>query len=129
MTFTEESIKNKDFLEQQILEEADRIYNSKTARRGRSLQEIKDWVRIGKVAEVYLIETGKYKPANKMYHDLINEDGDYVEVKAYNVFDSEAPFVKKDLERIRNRKWNHSKWYMLFQHKNGTYAFLEKILI
>lgn len=129
MQFTESDIKDKTYLESQILSEAKRLFESPKARNGRTLEEIKKVVRQGKVAEVFLIETGKYRASENIYHDLIDEEGNYVEVKAYSINNSNAPHVQNDLYRIRTQGWNKSKWYMLFKYDNGTYTFLEKILI
>lgn len=129
ITFTELDIKDKVYLEKQVELEAQRLYSSLKARKGRTIEEIRNSVRIGKVAEVWLIENYDFKQALDVYHDLIDKDGNYVEVKAYNVYSSNAPHVQNDLYRIRTGGWNRSKWYLLFQHNNGTYNFLEKISV
>jgi hypothetical protein len=129
ITFTESDIKDKSYLEEQIELEAQRLYTSPKARKGRSIEEIRESVRRGKVAEVWLIENYSFKTAPDIYHDLIDRDGNYVEVKAYNVYSSNAPHVQNDLYRIRTGGWNRSKWYLLFQHNKGVYKFLEKISI
>lgn len=128
-TFTSDDVKDQSHLEFLIKEESLRIFNSPKSRRERSLEEIFAMVKIGKTAEYYLVEQGLFKPAKDIYHDLIDKEGDYVEVKAYNVYDSNAPHVKADLERIRNSVWNKSKWMLLFRYNLGTYTFLEKIFI
>jgi hypothetical protein len=128
MQFTESDIKDKKYLEEQIELEAQRLF-SLTSSRGRSLEEIRNRVRQGKIAEVWLIETGKFKPALDIYHDLIDLEGNRVEVKAYNIYNSNAPSVQNDLYRIRTGTWNKSKYMMLFQCKERNYKFLEKISI
>jgi hypothetical protein len=127
--FTESDIKDKAYLEEQIELEAQRLFSSEKARRGRTLEEIRKVVRQGKVAEIWLIENHDFQPAPDIYHDLIDKEGNRVEVKAYNVYSSNAPYVQNDLYRIRTSGWNHSKWYLLFHHNEGVYKFLEKILI
>jgi hypothetical protein len=128
MQFTESDIKDKKYLEEQIELEAQRLFSS-TSSRGRSLEEIRTRVRQGKIAEVFLIETGKFTQAPDIYHDLIDLEGNRVEVKAYNIYNSNAPSVQNDLYRIRTQGWNKSKYMMLFQCKEGKYTFLEKISI
>jgi hypothetical protein len=128
-TFTINDIQDQYHLDFMIKEEAYRIYNSPKARLGRSLEEITEKVKIGKIAEVYLIEQGMYKPAKDIYHDLVDDMGNFIEVKAYTVYDSNAPFVIRELQRIRESEWNKSKWMMLFRHYEGAYTFLEKIFI
>jgi hypothetical protein len=76
-----------------------------------------------------LIENRGFRMAPDVYHDLIDRDGNYTEVKAYNVRSSNAPHVQNDLYRIRTGGWNRSKWYLLFHHNEGVYNFLEKISI
>ena len=127
--FTESDIKDKVYLEEQIELEAQRLFSSARARRNRTIEEIRVAVRQGKTAEVWLIENQGYQAATDIYHDLVDKDGNLVEVKAYNIYNSNAPSVQNDLYRIRTGGWNRSKWYVLFQYKNGTYKFLEKILI
>lgn len=129
ISFTIEDIKDRDRLEKMVDVEATNIYESARARKDRSKEDIVEKVRQGKVAELYLIETGDYFPANKKWHDLKDKNGDYVEVKAYNVRDQYAPFVQSDLRRLREEGWNISKWYMLFQCIGGKYNLIEKIKI
>ncbi len=129
MQFTESDIKDREFLERAIRQETERLYSSSTTRRNRTKEEIEKVVRQGKVAEVYLIETGKYREAADIYHDLVEPNGDRTEVKAYSVMNSNAPHVQNDLYRIRTGNWNHSKWYILFNYNEGVYTFLEKIKI
>lgn len=127
--FTKDDIKDKANLAEQIEFESNQLFKSSYTNKGRSLAEIKESVVIGKTLEVWLCENYPFTLAEDKWHDLIDENGDYVEVKAYNVYDSNAPFVQKSLHSIRNGNWNKSKWFILFQYKNGVYKFLEKIKI
>lgn len=127
--FTENDIKDKDRLMTMIEKEAQMIFNSSIANRGRTLDDIKQSVKQGKIAELWLIENYGFLEADKKWHDLKNAEGEYIEVKAYHVTDSGAPYVQKDIKRIKDEKWNTSKWYMLFKYDYGTYFFLEKIQI
>lgn len=129
MKFTVNDIKDKELLLKMINEEARSLFNSPKARNGRTIEEIQKSVIQGKIAEMYLIETGEYFPANKKYHDLRDASGALTEVKSYNVYDKNAPHVIKDLERIRTGGWNESKYYMLFKCVDGEYELLEKITI
>ena len=129
MQFTESDIKDKKFLEEQIESESQDLFSKETTRRGRSIEEIRNRVRQGKIAEVWLTETGKFKLSTDKYHDLVDLEGNFGEVKAYNIYNSNAPSVQNDLYRIRTGTWNKSKYMMLFQCKEGNYKFLEKISI
>lgn len=127
--FTENDVKDQSLLEEKIETEALSIFSSNFARKGRTLAEIKRTVRQGKIAEVWLSENTNLKLSDDRYHDLIDSEGNFVEVKAYNVYNSSAPYVQSDLKRIRESTWNRSKWYYLFRCRNGEYQFLEKISI
>jgi hypothetical protein len=127
MKFTEEDIRDKDRLERMVQEESEHIFSSVIARKGRTLAEVQSSVRQGKVAELWLIENEGYVEAGKRWHDLRDENGDLVEVKAYSVNDTGAPMVQRDLKRIREEGWNTSRWYILFKYEYGTYELLEKI--
>jgi hypothetical protein len=128
-TFTERDIKDKHLLEKEIEAESNRIFYSPAANQGRTLNEIRKAVRQGKTAEIWLCENEKFKLATDIWHDLIDEDGNYVEVKAYGVTSSSAPYVQNAISRIKNGGWNKSKYMLLFNYNGGTYKFLEKINI
>lgn len=127
--FTINDIRNRIALEIEIEAEAKRIFESSAANQSRSIDEIKNSVTQGKVAEQFLVETGKFSRSKKSWHDLTDYNGDLCEVKAYSVNDENAPSVQRDLERIRNEGWNQSKWYILFKFENGKYSFLKRIKI
>jgi hypothetical protein len=110
-----------------IDKEANAIFQSEVARRGRDLETIKFCVKQGKIAELYLIENYNYTESDIKWHDLKDQDGNYTEVKAYDVWSKDAPFVQKDIRRYKNESWSKSKWYMLFKFKDGQYELLEKI--
>jgi hypothetical protein len=129
MKFTEKDIQDMARLERMVEREAKAIFNSPCARKNRTYEEIYAAVKQGKIAELYLIENYGYEEAGKQWHDLIDSDGDYTEVKAYAVYTTDAPSVIRDLNRLRNENWNVSKWYMLFQCIGGEYELLEKIQI
>lgn len=129
MKFTVEDIKDKELLHRLVKEEALRIFESERARKGRTYEQIEKSVFQGKVAELFLIETGGYLPAEKKYHDLKDQEGNYIEVKAYKNASLTSHYVKEDLTRIKNGGWNESKYYMLFSYTDGVYEFVEKISI
>jgi hypothetical protein len=127
--FTESDIKDKLLLERLIESESRALFDSPYTRRSRSLEEIKGTVKQGKTLELWLTENYAFQLSDSRYHDLIDENGDFVEVKAYNVQSSSAPYVQKSLASIRTGKWNKSKWFILFNYNKGVYKFLEKIKI
>tara|TARA_B110000503_G_scaffold119317_1_gene181027 strand:- start:6711 stop:7112 length:402 start_codon:yes stop_codon:yes gene_type:complete len=125
--FTISDIKNKTYLDNEIESESNRIRNSTPeSSSGRSYDEIKKSVTVGKVAEVFLIENYSFKSSPNIYHDLIDKYGDYVEVKAYTESTIKKGFVDNDIHRILKGGWNKSKWYVLFLYDDGKYKFLER---
>ena len=130
MQFTIEDIKDKTRLQRMIDIESNSIFNSPVARNNRSLEDIKHSVTQGKVAELYLIENTRFNEADLKWHDLKDPiTGTYIEVKAYDIRNVEAPSVQNDLKRYRSASWCKSKWYVLFKVHEGKYELLEKILI
>lgn len=127
--FTESDIKDKLLLERLIESESQALFDSHYTRRRRILEEIKGAVRQGKTLELWLTENYNFTLSDDRFHDLIDENGDFVEVKAYAVQSSSAPYVQQSLKSIRTGKWNKSKWFILFNYNKGVYKFLEKIKI
>lgn len=128
-TFTINDIREIDLLESNIELEAVRIFENEKSRRGRSLEQLKDSVRQGKVAEQWLIENHSFTQAHLKYHDLVNSDREYVEVKAYSYGDIFSSFVTKDLIRYRDASWSKAKWYILFNCIDGVYHYKATIKI
>lgn len=118
--FSIEDIKDKTFLKKEVEEEALRVYNGSRSQ-NQSLLDIKINMLQGKVAEVYLIEKLGYKKADKQYHDLMNDKGEYIEVKAYSYGNIYNDFITRDLNRYKNTSWNKSTWYILFNCVDGIY--------
>jgi hypothetical protein len=129
MEFTIEDIRDRDLLERLVARETEKVFNSPKARRGRCYEEVEDSVRRGKIAELFLVESGEFTFADKKWHDLKNRAGEYVEVKAYDVQDWTSSFVTRDIERYRTEGWNLSTWYYLFQCKYGQYKLLSILRI
>jgi len=121
-TFTYEDIKDKEGLEQLIDIEANNIWAHEPNRRGRTFEQVKDSTRQGKVAEQWLIENHNFKRADVKYHDLVNEFGELVEVKAFSYGDVYSRFVMESIEKYKTASWNYSTWYILFNCVNGIYS-------
>lgn len=128
--FTEADILDKNRLERMIEKEALPIFNSATGNKERrDFETVKFCVKQGKVAELWLIENRGYDEANKKYHDLVDKNGDYTEVKAYDVTSMNAPYIQKDIKKLRTESWNISKWYIVFKCTHGEYEFLDKVYV
>ena len=61
--------------------EAKLIFRKDSTRRGRSLEQIIETVLYGHAAELYLIEHHNFKDDTHEYKDVIDTDGNQVEVK------------------------------------------------
>lgn len=102
-----------------------RIYNSPTARRGRSMQEVGEACMKGAYAEVYLIKYHKYKNNNKAYHDLVSSSGIETEVKVRSSYTKASP--ESVVESCK--PYNSAKQYFFFQNTSGStkYKFIKLI--
>jgi len=128
--FTEADIIDKERLERMIEKEALPIFNSATGNKERrDFETVKFCVKQGKIAELWLIENRGYEEANKKYHDLVDKNGEYTEVKAYDVTSMSAPYIQKDIKKLRTESWNVSKWYIVFKCTHGEYEFLDKVYV
>ena len=128
--FTEADIIDKERLERMIEKEALPIFNSATGNKERrDFETVKFCVKQGKIAELWLIENRGYDEANKKYHDLIDKNGEYTEVKAYDVTSMNAPYIQKDIKKLRTESWNSSRWYIVFKCTHGEYEFLDKVYV
>jgi hypothetical protein len=129
MEFRESDIVDKERLERMVEKEAQAIFQSDVSRKGRDLDTIRFVVKQSKIAELWLIENEGYEESDIKWHDLKRDD-EYTEVKAYTgVWSKDAPFVEKDIRRLRTETWSKSKWYMLFKVDSGTYTLLDTIQI
>jgi hypothetical protein len=128
-SFTQDDVRDKALLESLITEETNRIFESDKARKGRTRDQVYAMVKQGKIAEVYLKETGRFEFADIKWHDLVNSYGEYCEVKAYDVNDWMAPSVIRDITRYKTESWCKSTWYYLFQYRSGTYKLLAVLRI
>jgi len=125
MRFTKKDIKDQVLLEQLITQEASRIFKSDAARHDRTYDQVYAACSQGKVAELFMVESGEYEFADLKWHDLKRKDnGELYELKTYNVQDWSAPWITKDLERYKNANWCKAKWYMLFSCHEGIYELL-----
>jgi hypothetical protein len=120
--FTYEDIKDKVELERLVEEEAQSIWAQEKNRRGRSFEELKQSTRQGKIAEQWLIENENFTRATVKYHDLVNQQGELVEVKAFSYGDLYSKFVVDNVQKYKIATWNYSKWYVLFNCINGVYS-------
>lgn len=124
MEFSIEDIQDLELLNRLIRKEAMEIWENPGNRRDRSLEELEVAVKKGKIAELYLVQSGHYRWNKKKYHDLIKITQDEeVEVKAYDVTTWDCPRVMEDVKRYRTSNlWPLVKWLMVFQ-VTGDYRY------
>ena len=127
--FTINDIINKYLLEKDSNDESYRINEEEKKKENpRTLEQIKFFYKMGKVAEHYLAQEFKHLSlSNNNYHDLWDSNEKcYVEVKAYSQKNIDNDLVKKHINRIKNAKWNKSKYLLLFMVKNDIYEFIKR---
>lgn len=126
MEFSIHDIQDLDLLARLIRKEAEEIWENPANRRDRTIEELETAVKKGKIAELYLVQSGHYKWNNKKYHDLIKvtqNKEEEVEVKAYDVTTWDCPRVMEDVKRYRTSNiWPLVKWLMIFQ-VTGDYRY------
>jgi len=120
-SFTISDIRDIELLVTNINYEANCIHADEKKRKGRTLSQVVDMVRQGKVAEQWLIENHSFTQARLKFHDLVNSDREFVEVKAYSYGDIFSEFIHRDLAKYRDSTWSKAKWYILFNYIDGIY--------
>jgi len=130
LDFTVNDIKDKHAYIARARAEAKLCYDTESTRRGRKWSELYQSYLQGHAAESYLIENFGFKCANKKYKDLINSDGEQVEVKTRTSVEA-----LHSLRRILNKqKYTYRKipdilYFWLVDYKdiqNPAYNFYAK---
>ena len=129
LDFTIEDILNKELLYEKTNREALLIFNDFKKRRGRSFDQVFASVKQSIAAEIYLCEKYNFTMSSQDFHDVLNERGEHVEIKAYCTKYWMNEYTKKDLERYKTAKWSKAKWYILFSYDCGSYSHLLTVKI
>jgi hypothetical protein len=95
---------NKEFFLTRAKEEATQIYSKENTRKNRSFQEILEITLYGHAPEVYLIENHSFKDDHRKYKDVIDPNGNHVEVKTTEG-DYYVPFVLKRANAAKLETW------------------------
>ena len=74
----------------------------------------------GHIAEQWLIDNMDMKDFDEQYHDLIDEDGKIVEVKA----SVSLKKLQEQYDRIKDATWNHSDRMIGFLVTGDTYEMV-----
>ena len=95
---------NQDHYVRRAKEEASQIYAKPDTRRGRSFVNILQTTLYGHAPEVYLIDRCGFTDDERPYKDVIDTDGNYVEVKATKG-DYYVPYVLKRANEAKQITW------------------------
>lgn len=96
------------------------------ARDRRSDEKIYEHTLQGHIAEQYLMDAYQMKDCTIKYHDLVDNEGNIVEVKTSN----KGEYLDKQYDRISGSNWNKSTRMIGFiVDNNGNYTmYLDKAL-
>lgn len=104
---------DQDMLKNRALKEAKLIFQKKTTRKNRTLEEIHITAMYGHAAEIYLLNNG-FTDDDREFKDVISPEGEPVEVK---VTKSEyyVPYVLKRCNEAASESWrNYPKILYVF---------------
>ena len=136
-SFSQEDLtpENKARIETLVDQQAKRLFvNDK---RNRTLDQIKASCWMSTPAELYMSQLDGWKMAEDVYHDVVDDNGDFVEIKCFRDITSENDsiigFIKK-LHESDEKAWNKSKSIYFFRYepdlehptdtKFGSYHFV-----
>lgn len=97
---------DNEALHERAKTEAQLIFENPNTRKGRKLETIIETVEYGHTAEWFLIEKCGYKDNPVMYHDVIDPDNQWVEVKVTKL----PQYVPSVLTRLNEHRRNLDKW-------------------
>lgn len=113
----------------EVQKEANKIYHSPKARKGRTLDQVFDACYNGKIAEVILREDPNFgplvKPSLEEFHDLHFPLGNCeVEVKRWKQRDIDRNIINYI---SKSTEYNKSKWLVIFTYDNA-YTWLDRVI-
>lgn len=95
---------NQDLYVRRAKEEASQIFAKDDTRKGRSFVTILQTTLYGHAPEVYLIDKCGFTDDERPYKDVIDTDGNYVEVKTTEG-DYYVPYVLKRANEAKRQTW------------------------
>ena len=104
---------DQDIIKNRALKEAKSIFQKKSTRKNRTLEQIHATTMYGHAAEVYLLNNG-FTDDDREYKDVISPEGEPVEVK---VTEGEyyIPYVLKRCNEAASESWkNYAKILYIF---------------
>jgi len=128
MIFNTNSLSDADWvkLDKEMISEANRIYTSPKARRGRSPEEVWACVRKGRPAEYFLRKTFNWADDPRGYHDLLSHVGLSIEVKCWDEWWISRNIIQLSETRAKGT-WFKSDWVFVFtcDVKNEKYTLYD----
>ena len=103
MSFNTDEIINPDEWRQRAKNEAEKIFNKESTRRGRTFEQIYEVCEYSHAAEQYLIETG-WTDDEREYKDLFDPYFDPVEIKVTGHIGN-VPFVLDRCKKDKLEEW------------------------
>ena len=97
---------NYDGFHERALDEAQKIYSKPSTRKGRKLEAIVETVKYGHTAEWFLIQEMGYTDNLEEFHDVIDPDGDWVEIKCTKI----QQYIPSVLERLNAHRRRLQDW-------------------
>lgn len=113
---------DQDMLKSRALKEAKRIFQKKSTRKNRTLEEIHITAMYGHAAEIYLLNNG-FTDDDREFKDVISPEGEPVEVK---VTEGEyyVPYVLKRCNEAFFEPWrNYPKILYIFINDKKTFDY------
>lgn len=111
---------NQTLLRKVMDKNVDAIYNSPTARRGRTRAQVEEFVGLGIPCEVFMIEHKNCHENIKLYGDVTDENGVEIECKASKYFWSEK--MKIDMKN-KIKPYTPAKLIMFWQTDGENYKY------
>tara|TARA_B100001063_G_scaffold102947_1_gene96095 strand:- start:34 stop:489 length:456 start_codon:yes stop_codon:yes gene_type:complete len=97
---------NHDGFHERAKAEAEEIFSKPSTRKGRSLEKIIETVEYGHTAEWYLIKEMGYTDNPERYHDVIDPDGHWVEIKCTKI----QQYIPSVIEKLNDRRRDLEEW-------------------
>ena len=123
MSFNTDEIINPDEWRQRAKNEAEKIFNKESTRRGRTFEEIYEVCEYSHAAEQYLIETG-WTDDEREYKDLFDPYFDSVEIKVTGHPDIVYIFINNKVDK----EYHHEGVYKWNGHRFAKINVWKKIL-
>tara|TARA_B100001059_G_scaffold83529_1_gene81627 strand:+ start:6976 stop:7431 length:456 start_codon:yes stop_codon:yes gene_type:complete len=97
---------NYEGFHERAKDEAKQIFSKPSTRKGRSLEKIIETVEYGHKAEWFLIQKMGYTDNPAKFHDVIDPDGNWVEIKCTKI----QQYIPRVIENLNDHRRNLDLW-------------------